>query len=69
MKLLFTLLLLSVLTTAYAQIGRSFSLLEAKEYALKNNIKVINASLEYDVALQKKKEYLAAGMPLSLIHI
>lgn len=63
MKLLFTLLLLSVLTTAYAQIGRSFSLLEAKEYALKNNIKVINASLEYDVALQKKKEYLAAGMP------
>ena len=63
MKHLLTLLILSGLFQANAQVGRSFSLLEAKEYALKNHIKVKNADLEYNKAVEKKKEYLAAGMP------
>ena len=63
MKHLLTLLILSGLFQANAQFGRSFSLLEAKEYALKNHIKVKNADLEYNKAVEKKKEYLAAGMP------
>ena len=63
MKHLLTLLILSGLFQANAQVGRSFSLLEAKEYALKNHIKVKNADLEYNKAVERKKEYLAAGMP------
>jgi hypothetical protein len=55
MKHLLTLLILSGLFQANAQVGRSFSLLEAKEYALKNHIKVKNADLEYNKAVERKR--------------
>jgi hypothetical protein len=55
MKHLLTLFILSGLFHAHAQVGRSFSLLEAKDYALKNHIKVKNADLEYNKAIEKKK--------------
>mgnify|MGYP001165244256 FL=1 len=63
MKSLVTILMIGLISNVNAQIGRSFSLLEAKEYALKNHVKITNASLEYDKAVHQKKEYLAAGMP------
>ena len=63
MKSLVTILMIILISNFNAQIGRSFSLLEAKEYALKNHAKITNASLEYDKAVHKKREYLAAGMP------
>ena len=63
MKSLVSILTIVLISNVNAQIGRSFSLLEAKEYALKNHVKISNASLEYDKAVHQKKEYLAAGMP------
>ena len=39
------------------------TLLDAKEYALKNHYNIANSILEYDKAIHQKKEYLAAGMP------
>lgn len=63
MKSLVTILMIVLISNLNAQIARSFSLLEAKEYALKNHVKISNASLEYDKAVNKKKEYLAKGLP------
>ena len=39
------------------------TLLDAKEYAIKNHYNIANSILEYDKAIHQKKEYLAAGMP------
>ena len=39
------------------------TLLEAKDYALKNHYNIANAILEFDKAKHQKKEYLSAGMP------
>jgi outer membrane protein TolC len=39
------------------------TLLDAKEYALKNHLTIANSNLEYDKAIHQKKEYLASGMP------
>jgi outer membrane protein TolC len=43
------------------------TLLDAKEYALKHHYDIVNADLEYDKAIHKKKEYLSAGMPEAYI--
>lgn len=40
-----------------------FSLQEAKEYAVKNNLTIKNAHLNIDAAKQQVKEYKAIGMP------
>jgi len=50
------------------QVDTKFSLLDAKEYALKHHMNVINSDLEYSKAIQKKKEYLSAGMPEAFIN-
>ncbi len=67
MKHLFYILTIigSVLTTqnSYGQM----SLLDAKEYALEHHYDIVNADLEYDKAIHKKKEYLSAGMPEAYI--
>ncbi len=39
------------------------TLLDAKEYAIKNHYNIANSILEYDKAIYQKKEYLSAGMP------
>jgi outer membrane protein TolC len=39
------------------------TLLEAKDYAVKNHYNMANAILEFDKAKHQKKEYLSAGMP------
>ncbi|MDB3905372.1 TolC family protein [Crocinitomicaceae bacterium] len=43
------------------------TLLEAKEYALKHHFDILNADLEYNKAIHKKREYLSAGMPEAYI--
>ena len=67
MKHLFYILTIigSVLSTqnSYGQM----SLLDAKEYALEHHYDIVNADLEYDKAIHKKKEYLSAGMPEAYI--
>ena len=63
MKSLVTILMFILISNFNAQVGRSFSLLEAKRICLENHAKITNASLEYDKAVHKKREYLAAGMP------
>ena len=67
MKHLFYILTIigSVLSTqnSYGQM----SLLDAKEYALEHHYNIVNADLEYDKAIHKKKEYLSAGMPEAYI--
>ena len=63
MKSIVAILMIVFISKGNAQVARSFSLLEAKEYALKNHTKITNAALEYDKSVNKKKEYLAAGMP------
>lgn len=63
MKSLVTLLLIAIISHAQGQNSKMFSLLEAKEYALKNHYKISNADLEYKKAIHQKKQYLAAGMP------
>ena len=40
MKSLVSILTIVLISNVNAQIGRSFSLLEAKEYALKNHVKI-----------------------------
>ena len=63
MKSVVTLLLIAIISHAQGQTSKMFSLLEAKEYALKNHYKISNADLEYKKAIHQKKQYLAAGMP------
>jgi outer membrane protein TolC len=63
MKLIITILLVVFISNVRGQIARPFSLVEAKEYALKNHFKINDSKLEYSKAIQQKKEYLAAGMP------
>ena len=63
MKSLVTLFLIAIISNAQGQNNKMFSLLEAKEYALKNHYKISNADLEYKRAIHQKKQYLAAGMP------
>ena len=65
--LLFTLSIINFCMLS-GQVDTKFSLLDAKEYALKNHINVINSDLEYNKAIQKKKEYLSAGMPEAFIN-
>ena len=68
MKSILTLVLVSLLWNVDGQKNRSFTLLDAKDYALTNHFDVINADLEYNKAIHKKKEYLAAGMPEAYIN-
>ena len=68
MKFLIAILLIATLGNIHGQVNRSFSLLEAKEYALKNHLNITNSDLEYNKALYKKKEYLSAGMPEAFIN-
>lgn len=63
MKLIITILLVVFISNVRGQIARPFSLVEAKEYAVKNHFKINDSKLEYSKAIQQKKEYLAAGMP------
>ncbi len=67
MKHLFYILTIigSVLTT-HNSFGQ-MTLLDAKEYALEHHYDIVNADLEYDKAIHKKKEYLSAGMPEAYI--
>ncbi len=44
------------------------TLLDVKEYALKHHFDILNADLEYNKAIHKKKEYLSAGMPEAYIN-
>jgi outer membrane protein TolC len=46
-----------------AQEKSTFSLAEAKQYALENNPNILNASLETDISLQKKREVFGMGLP------
>ncbi len=50
------------------QVSTQFTLLDAKEYALKHHLDVINSDLEYNKAIHKKREYLSAGMPEAFIN-
>ena len=43
------------------------TLLDAKDYALKHHFDIVNADLEYNKAIHKKREYLSAGMPEAYI--
>ncbi|MEJ6506372.1 MAG: TolC family protein [Crocinitomicaceae bacterium] len=63
MKSLVTIIIIAIISNAQGQNNKMFSLLEAKEYALKNHYKISNADLEYKKAIHQKKQYLAAGMP------
>ena len=63
MKSILTVLIITHLFLSFGQRNSTFSLLEAKEYALKNHLKIANSDLEYNKAIHQKKQYLAAGMP------
>ena len=67
MKVLVTILsIVAFIVVSTNSLGQ-ITLLEAKEYALKNHFDIVNADLEYNKALFKKKEYLSAGMPEAFI--
>jgi len=58
--------LLFGLTISYNTIGqekKTFSLDEAKAYAVENNPSAKNAGLESEIAVQKKNEIMAIGLP------
>ena len=44
------------------------TILDVKEYALKHHFDILNADLEYNKAIHKKREYLSAGMPEAYIN-
>ena len=67
MKVLVTVLSIVSLIAVPANTLGQMTLLDAKEYALKNHFDIVNADLEYNKALFKKKEYLSAGMPEAFI--
>ena len=48
----------------YSLIGQeSYSLKQAKDYAIQNNIQVKNSLLDVEIAQQKIKETTATGLP------
>ena len=61
-KLIISLSLLSIWMTPFAQ-SNSFSLLDAKTYALENSDKIKNAILDLDIANEKVKDTRAIGLP------
>ena len=65
--LLFTLFIINFYLLS-SQVNIKFSLLDAKEHALKHHFDIINSDLEYSKAIYKKKEYLSAGMPEAFIN-
>jgi len=60
-KLVYLLLLIS--SSTIGQVGNSFSLLEAQDYALNNHLSIKNSNLNVVNAQEVKKEYLAIGLP------
>ena len=67
MKVLVTILSIVAFIAVSANSLGQMTLLDAKQYALKNHFDIVNADLEYNKALFKKKEYLSAGMPEAFI--
>ena len=63
MKHLINLITIIIIGLTSPQILSQMTLLDAKEYALKNHFDIANSILEYDKAVHQKKEYLSAGMP------
>ncbi len=57
-------LLLATFFMSLGSLGQtSFSLEEAKSYALTNNLRIQNTGLDLDNSVQKKKETIAIGLP------
>ena len=63
MKHLINLITIIIIGLTSPQILSQMTLLDAKEYALKNHFDIANSILEYDKSVHQKKEYLSAGMP------
>lgn len=58
------LIIAAVLLNGYSLIGQeSYSLKQAKDYAIQNNIQVKNSLLDVEIAQQKIKETTATGLP------
>ena len=58
------LIIAAVLLNGYSLIGQeSYSLKQAKDYAIQNNIRVKNSLLDVEIAQQKIKETTATGLP------
>ena len=68
MKYLFIAFSFVLYLHTWGQVSTQFTLLDAKEFALKHHLDVINSDLEYDKAIHKKREYLSAGMPEAFIN-
>jgi len=60
--LIYILVITSFIFRPYKLLGQ-MTLLDAKEYAIKNHYNIANSILEYDKVLYQKKEYLSAGLP------
>ena len=58
------LIIAAILLNGYSLIGQeSYSLKQAKDYAIQNNIQVKNSLLDVEIAQQKIKETTATGLP------
>lgn len=54
---------ISLLSFSQQESSRSFSLFEAQEYAVNNNLDILNARLDIDIAKKKIWETTAIGLP------